>query len=153
MLSLVVANGNNVCLVEENVRRHKGGVCEETCVNIFRMLLALILKLCHSGKLTEHGVAVKHPTKLCMRRNVGLYKECIFLFIETASHVKSKGFVGSSAKLCRNLSYGDGVKIHNAVEGLIIIGESGEILDSSEVVTYGKVSRRLNARENYLLIA
>ena len=84
MLLLVDTYGNNVGLVEENVRCHKGGVGEQTCVYVLRVLLTLILELCHSGKLAEHGIAIQHPAQLCVCGNVGLHEECILFFIKTA---------------------------------------------------------------------
>ena len=153
MLALVKSYGHNVCLVEENIRCHKCGVGEKTCIDVLCVLLALVLELCHSGKLTEHGIAVKNPAKLCVCRNVGLNEKSVLLFINATSHIKSKCFICSSAKLCRCLTNCNGVKIYNTIESFIFVGKMGEILNCSKIISYGKVSRWLNAGENNFLIA
>ena len=88
-----------------------------------------------------------------MGRHVGLNEEGVLLGVEAAGHVECEGLVGSLAQLGRYLSNGNCVKVNYAVECLVILGESGEILDCAEVVSYGKVSRGLYSRENDLFIA
>ena len=49
---------------------------------------ALVLELCHTRKLAEHGEAVEHPSHFGVRRNVRLNVEGVFFGIKTASDVE-----------------------------------------------------------------
>ena len=124
MLLLIDSDGNDIGAVKKNNRSHKSRIGEKTCVYILRILCALFLELSHSGKLAEHGVAVKYPPKLCVLGNVRLNEEGIFRFVQTASEVKRQRFIGSFAKLSRDLSYRYGVKVNYAVKRFIFIGKS-----------------------------
>ena len=57
-LLLVVADGDEVRLIEEDVRRHEDGIGKQAGVDVVRVFSRLILKLRHAGQLPEHGVAV-----------------------------------------------------------------------------------------------
>ena len=152
MLLLIDADRHEVGLVEQNVCRHEGRVCEKACVDILRVLCALVLKLRHSRKLAEHRVAVEHPAKLRVSGHVRLYEKGVLRFVKAASHVERERFVGASAKLRGYLTHGYGVQVDHAVECFVFLGESRKILDRSEIVSDGEVSRGLNARENDFLV-
>jgi hypothetical protein len=153
VLSLVNAYGHNVGLVEQNVCRHKSGVGEKTCIDVLRVLLALVLKLCHTGELAKHGVAIQHPAELCVRRHVGLNEKGVLLGVKAAGHIERKSLVGSATKLCRYLSYGNRVQVNYAVKGFIFLGEARKVLDRSEIVSNCKISRGLYSREYCFFIA
>ena len=61
VLLLVDPHGNEVSLIQQDIRSHQNRVGEQTGVDVVRVLCGLILELRHSGKLAELGVAGKDP--------------------------------------------------------------------------------------------
>ena len=82
-----------------------------------------------------------------MSGNVRLNVKSIFLGIKTASHIKRKGLRGAAAKLGGHLANGDGVHIHNTVEALVKLAVVREVLDRTQIVSYGEISAGLYARK------
>ena len=95
MLLLVDADRNNVCLVQQNIGCHQYRVGKEPRIDVVRMLLGFVLELRHAGKFAEHGVAVENPGEFRVRGDVGLYKQCVFVRIQSARHIQCKRFIGA----------------------------------------------------------
>ena len=152
MLFLIYADGNERRFVKKNIGSHKRRIGEKSGVDILRIFGAFILELRHSGKLAEHSIAVKHPSKLCMCRNVTLNKEKILFGIESACDIYCKGFKRSFAKLCGILTDGYGVHIHNTVDAVIFVFKCTPIFNGTEIIAYCKISRRLNAGKYYFFV-
>ena len=53
MLLLIDADGNDVRLIQQNIRRHQHGVIHQTHIDIIRMAGAFILELGHAGKFAR----------------------------------------------------------------------------------------------------
>ena len=76
MLTLVLAHGHAVHLVEQNVGSHQNRVGEQTHGGILStLLLGLVLELGHSGRLTKAGEAVQNPCQLGVLGHVRLYEQ------------------------------------------------------------------------------
>ena len=117
------------------------------------MLCALVLELRHTGKLAEHGVAVEDPSQLRVSGDVGLNVKRVFLGIETCGNVERKRLIGAAAQVGGNLTHGDGVHVHHAVERLIFLAVLREIAQSAKVISDGQISAWLNTRiRNFFIL-
>ena len=92
MLALVFSHGHQVCLVEQDVRRHEHRIGEETGGDVVGVLLGFLLKLGHAAELAELGAAAQHPTELCVLGDMALDKHDAFLGVQAAGNVLSQLF-------------------------------------------------------------
>ena len=152
MLLLVDADGDELGLIEQDIRHHEGRVGEEAGVDVVGVLRALVLELGHAGELAEHGVAVDDPAELGVRGDVTLHEEGVLFGIEAAGDVEGEGLVGAAAQIGRDLAHGDRVLVDDAVIAVIRVGEVGEIADRAEVVSDREDARGLHAGENDFLV-
>ena len=150
MLLLVSAHGDEIRLVEEDIRRHQGGIGEEASVDVVRVLGRLVLELGHAGELAEHGVAVQHPAKLSVGGNVGLDEEDVLLRVQAAGDVSRQLGDGMAAQLRRHLPDGDGVHIRHHIVAVILVRESRPVADRAEIGAQGQVAGGLDAAQNPL---
>ena len=87
-----------------------------------------------------------------MRGDMALHEKRVLRGIESAGDIECKGFVGAAAKLRGNLTHGYRVHIDYAVVAFVLIGEHGEILYCSEIISDRELTGGLNARENDFFI-
>ena len=116
------------------------------------MLGRLVLELGHAAQFAEHGIAVQNPAQLGVLVHMGLDEQGVLLRIQAAGNVLSQLLQGTAAQICGSLADSNGVQVSHEIEALIQIRSCAPVLDGSEVVSDGEVSRGLNARENYFLI-
>ena len=89
---MVNTDGNGVCLIKQNVARHKHGVGEKTGVYIVGVLCGFILELSHAGKLAELCGTAQNPVSFRMGGNMALDEKNTLLRVDSASHCKGIGF-------------------------------------------------------------
>ena len=152
MLLLIVAYGNEVGLIKEDISRHKDGVRKQTGVYIVGVFRRFVLELRHSGQFAEHSVTVEYPAQFRVLRDVALNEKRVLFGVKPAGYIKSERFVRAAAKLSRILSHRDRVLVDYAVIAVVILGKRGKVADRTEVVPYGERPGRLHARENYLFV-
>ena len=66
-----------------NISRRR--ICKQACIYVVCVLCRLVLKLCHSRKLTELCVAVEHPCHFCVCMHMALNEEKALFCINSAS--------------------------------------------------------------------
>ena len=132
MLFLVLAHGDEVGLVEENVRCHEGGVGEQAAVDVVLMLGGLVLELGHAAELTEHGVAVEHPAQFGVLGDVGLDEQGVFLRVQAAGDILGQLLQGAPAQVGGVLAHGDGVHIRHEIVAVKLLRPGGPVLDSAQ---------------------
>ncbi len=120
---LLSAQPHQIGLVKKNIGSHKRRICKETRINIVCVLGRLVLKLSHSGQLSELGIAGKNPRKLTMSRNMRLYKQQTFFGIDAHRDKQSVGFKNLLSESGRLLPYSNGMKIGNRVNAVIFFLE------------------------------
>ena len=81
VLPLVVADRDDVGLVEQDVARHQHRVGEEAGGDEL-LAFALFLELGHTAELSEPGDGREQPRRLGMRRHVALQEERAALRVE-----------------------------------------------------------------------
>ena len=148
MLLLVVPDRDEVRLIEQYVRRHEGGVGEQTAVNVVGVLCALVLELRHAGELPEHGEAVEHPAELGVRGHMALHKERDLVRVKAAGDVLRELLQCAAAQIGRYLAHGYGVHVHYAVIGVVVVDHIHPVPDGAHVGAERQVTGGLDAREH-----
>ena len=83
MLALVLAYRHGICLVDENVCGLEDRVGEEANRRaVGAALLRLVLELGHPTRLTEPGLAFKHPGELAVLGHMALDEDRASLRIQ-----------------------------------------------------------------------
>ena len=79
MLPLVLSHRHQVCLVQQNIRRHEDRIGKQARSDVVCMLLGLGLELGHAAQLAELGIAAQDPAQLRMLWHMALYEHNVFL--------------------------------------------------------------------------
>ena len=152
MLLLVLAHRHQVGLVEHDIRRHQGGIGEQTGVDVVGVAGGLVLELGHAGQLAEHGVAVEHPGQLRVGGHMGLDEEDGLLRVDAAGHQLGKELNGLAAEGGGVLTDGDGVLIHHAVDAVVLILHGHPVAQRTQIVAQMEGAAGLDAAENDFFI-
>ena len=150
VLHLVYPHRHKVGLIKQDIRRHERRVSEKPCVYVRGILFALVLELRHARKLAEHRVAVQHPCKLCMSRNMALHEQRVLLRVKPACDIKRQRLVCALSQLCGVLSHRYRMKIDHAVKAVVCVLKFAPVLYRTEVVSDREHSARLNPGEYFL---
>ena len=151
MLLLVFTDGNQVSLIQQNVRSHERGVGEQTAVDVFGVLCALVLELGHTGQLAEHGVALQDPAQFAVLRNVALDEQSVLFGVQTAGDVLCQLVQGAAAQGSGILTNGQGVQVSHEVIAVKPVCQLCPVLHCAQIVAQMQVTGRLNAGYHYLL--
>ena len=153
MLPLVVAHGDEVRLIEEDVRRHEGGVGEEPAVDVVGVLGGLILELSHAGKLAEHGIAVENPAQLGVLVDVGLDKKGAFLRVQAAGDVLCQLLYGAPAQGGGVLTDSDGVQIRHKEIAVVFLNHLRPMVQRAQIGAQCQITAGLDAgKHSFFLI-
>ena len=119
MLALVVADRDEVGLVDQDVAGHQDRVAEESGRDGL-LLVALLLELRHAAQLAEGGDARQQPGRFRMRRHVALEEDRRALRVEPGCEEHGREIERRLAELRRFVGDGDRVQVDNADEGLAL---------------------------------
>ena len=150
MLLLILADGDVVGLIQQNIRRHEGRIGEEAAVYVVGILRAFVLELRHAAQLAEHGVAVEYPAKLRVLVHMALKKEHVFLRVKPAGDILRKLGSGAAAQLGRVLAHGERVQVGHEIKAIKFVRKSSPVSYGAEVVAEVQVAGRLDARKQSL---
>ena len=75
MLFLIMTDGHEVCLIEQNVRGHQHRISEHPCADRLALFGGLILELRHALKLGFARDAVENPSEFRVFGHVRLNKD------------------------------------------------------------------------------
>ena len=148
MLGLVLAHGNEVCVINQDIRRHQHRVGEQAAVDVVGVLGALVLELGHAGQLAELGVAGQHPGKFCMRRDMALHEQNVLLRVDAHGQQQGGQLTGAAAQVCGHLAHGQAVQVGHHVQAVVIGLQEGPVAHRADVVAQGRRAGGLNARKN-----
>ena len=152
VLLLVLANGHQVRLVEQDVRRHQAGIGKQAAIDVVRILGRLVLELGHAAELAEHGIALQHPAQFCVLVYMALDEQGVLLGVKAAGDVLGQLLQGAAAQICGVLPNGNGVQICHEVEAIVVVCPLGPVLHSAQVAAQGQVSGGLDAGEHSFLL-
>ena len=148
MLLLVVAHGDIVRLIEQDVRRHQGGVGEEAAVDVVGIFRRLVFELGHAAELAEHSVAVEHPTQLRVGGDMGLDEQGVLLRVQAAGDVLGQLLQSAAAQGGGVLPHGNGVHVRHKVVVVKLVGALHPVLDGPQIGAKGQISAGLDAGEH-----
>ena len=151
MLLLILAHGDIVGLIEQDIRRHQRRIGEETAVDVLAVLGGLVLKLRHARELAEHRIAVQDPAELGVLRHVGLDEQRVLLGVQAAGDVLRQLLERAAAQRRRVLTHGDRVHIGHEVVVVKFLVALRPVLDRAEVGPEGQIAAGLNAGQHHFL--
>ncbi|MPM37082.1 hypothetical protein SDC9_83688 [bioreactor metagenome] len=152
MLLLILTHRHQMGLIQQNVRRHEAGVGKQAGVDVIRVGRGFILKLGHARELAEHGVAVEHPGKLGVLRHMGLDENDALVGVQPAGDKLGKQLQTLAAQVGGVLPHGDGVLIHHAVHGVVLVLQQHPVAQGSQIIAQGDFSAGLSSAEYDLLL-
>ena len=150
MLALILAHGDEVCLIQKNVGSHQHRVSKEACGNVVSMLGSLGLELGHAAQLTKLGIAVEDPAQLCVLRHMALDEHDVLLRIEAAGDILCQLIHAALTHQRGILTDSDGVHVHDAIQAIILILQGYPVFDSAHIRTQRQLTGGLNTAENTL---
>src|SRR5579884_3826306 len=147
VLALVVADGHDVGLVEEDVARHQHGVGEEAGRDEL-LALALILELSHPAELAEAGDRRQQPRRLRVRGHLALQEQRAAVGVE-ADRVQQRGEVERAVvEVAGVVLDRDRVQVDDAEEGVARLLRRDVLAHRADVVADVLGARRLDAGED-----
>ena len=151
VLFLIRAHGDQIRLIEQNIRRHQDGIGKQSGGDVVRVLLGFLLELRHAAQFAELGIAAQNPAQFGVLGDVALNKEDILFRGQAAGDVLRQLFQRPPPQLRRFLTDCDGVQIHNTVDALIFLLQRDPAPESAHIRPQCQFSAGLNAAENFFL--
>ena len=145
MLGLVLPNGHQVGMVDQNIRSHQAGIGEQTAVYIVGVLGAFILKLRHAAQFAKLGIAAQDPVQLGVGGHMALHKQQALLGVNAGGQQHGGCIAGVAAKIGRVLAHGQSVQIGHHIQALKFILQLGPVAHSANIVAQSKSTGGLNA--------
>ena len=134
MLLLVIADRNDVRIVQENIRRHQNRISQKSRADRF-LALTLCLELRHAEQLACVRAAVQNPAKLRVSRHLRLHEDDGFFRIDADSQIECRDVQNVLLEHLRLLRYGDRVFIYDAVDAFVILLQLHELLERPKIVS------------------
>ena len=152
MLGLVLANGHQIRVINQNVGCHQNRVGEQTAVDVIRVLGALILELGHAGKFAKLGVAGQNPGKLAVGGNMALHKQHMLFRVNAHSQQQGGHLAGLAAQVGGGLAHGQSVQVSNHIQAVIIRLQQGPVAHRADIIAQRGGASGLDARKNALAL-
>ena len=147
MLPLVVADRDDVGLVEQDVARHQHRIGEEAGGDEL-LALALFLELGHTAELPEPGDGREQPRRLGVRRHVALQEERAAVRVETDRVEERRQVERAVVQVARVVLDGDRVQVDDAEERVALLLGRDVLAHAADVVADVLGARWLDAGEN-----
>jgi hypothetical protein len=117
VLSLIIADGDFLCVIEQDVRGLEGRIGEESSGDEVGFLLrGLVLELRHSAEFAKTHGALHDPAELGVLWNVRLHEDGGNLGIEPDRKQHCREIEGVGPERAGGLRHGEGMQIDDAVE-------------------------------------
>ena len=147
MLALVVADRDDVGLVEQDVARHQHRVGEEPGRDEL-VPVGLVLELGHAAELAVARDRAEQPRGLGVRRHVALREDGRALGIEPRREQHRGQVERLLAEVVGVVLDRDRVQVDDAEEALAALLRGGVLAEAADQVAEVLVARRLDARED-----
>src|SRR5690606_34845261 len=148
MLLLIFAGRDVGRAIDEDIGRHQVRIGVKADGGVLTVLAGFFLELGHAVEPAEAGDAIEDPGKLRMGGNTALGENDRLFRIDPGRDIGGGDFAGVFAQLVRILPDRDRVHIDGAIDALIILLQSDEVADRTEIVAKMQVAARLNAGKN-----
>ena len=120
MLALVVADRDDVGLVEQDVARHQDGVREEAGGDEL-LAFALLLERGHAAELPEPGDGREQPSRFGMRGHMALAEERAAVRVEPDREEQRGEVERAVVQVARVVVDRDRVQVDDAEEGVALV--------------------------------
>ena len=147
MLPLVVADRDDVGLVEQDVARHQDGIGEERGGDELA-LVRLVLELGHPVQLAEARHAAQQPSRLGVGGHVTLREDGRALGVEPGREQHRREIERLLAEVLWVVLDADRVQVDDAEEALAALLGRGVLAEAADQVADRLVARGLDAGEN-----
>ncbi len=149
VLALIVADGDLIGVVEEDVRRLQRRVGEQSGGDeVATPFGRLVLELRHPAQLAEADVALHQPRQLGVFGDVALHEHRGHVGIEADGEEDRGELDRALADDARLLGHGEGVEVDDAVEDLLLVLSRHPVAKRSEVGAEVGVAGRLHAGQD-----
>src|SRR3989344_1023608 len=149
-LFLVSPDRDYIRVKEEDVRRHKHWVVENSHINVLVLHLG-VLECMRALKVGNSGEAVKNPRKLGGEPHGGLRIEGHLARVQAGSEVVKRHVNGVLLQFLTVLDCSERMIISNKNERAVLILQINKLAHSAKVVAYVRPPGWLDAREEHLL--
>tara|TARA_Y100001933_G_scaffold207456_1_gene210656 strand:- start:101 stop:691 length:591 start_codon:yes stop_codon:yes gene_type:complete len=171
VLSLILAYGNEIGVVEEDVGGHEHGVAKKTGIDgglrpctlmgelhftvvgfggLKTKFFRFVLELGHSLKFPDRGQASQNPCQFGVSDDVGLDELVTFFRIQTAGDILGHTVEYVLAQSCGSSGGRDCVQVNDAKVAFVIFEHGRPIADRAEVIAQGEFPCRLGAGKDDL---
>ena len=147
VLPLVVADRDDVGLVEQDVARHQHGIGEEAGGDEL-LALALLLELGHAAELPEPGHGREQPRRLGMAGDVALQEERAAVGLEADREEQRRQVERAVVQILRVVVDRDRVQVDDAEERVALVLGRDVLAHRADVVADVFGTRGLDAGEN-----
>ena len=144
MLALVVADRDDVGLVEQDVARHQDGIGEEAGGDEV-LPLAFLLERCHAAELSEPGDGREQPSGLGVRGHMALAEERAPVGVEADREEERGQIERAVVQVARVVVDRDRVQVDDAEEGVALVLRRDVLAHRADVVADVFGTRRLDA--------
>jgi hypothetical protein len=134
VLPLVLADGDELRVVEQDVRGHERRIGEQAQGHVL-LLRRLVLELGHPARLPHRGRALEDPRQLRMGRHLRLDEDRRLLRIDAGRDELGGRAQRPLPQIGRILFGGDRVHVRDEVEGVVRLLVCHELLQGSDVVS------------------
>ncbi len=152
MLLLILAHGDEVRLVEQDIGRHQRGIGKEAAVDVLGVFRAFVLELGHAAQLTEHRIAVEDPAELGVLVHVGLQEKGVLLRVETAGDILRQLLERTAPQRGGVVARGESVQVGHEVIAVKLLGALSPVFDRPEIGAQRQIAGGLDAREHDLFL-
>ncbi|MBA7592891.1 hypothetical protein ES708_35093 [subsurface metagenome] len=150
VLFLVFPHRHDIGIVEQDIGRHQGRVIKEPNAHLLLVFGRFLLELGHALHPAHGDKAVENPGQLAVGGDVGLYEKDGAFRVDAGRQEQPGDLAGPGLQNLGVLLDGDGMKVHDAEDIVVVLLTGYPVLDSSQVVADHEGARRLNAGKNAL---
>ena len=146
MLLLILADGHNVRVIEQNIRGLQDRIDQQTGTDrLDALAFALVLR--HALEPADRGEAVEHPGQLGVLFHIGLAEDGAGLRVDAAGDVERGDFARLGAEVggLDGLGDGDRVEIDDAEDVIELILHLDPLAEGADIVADVQFARGLNA--------
>jgi hypothetical protein len=149
VLPLILADRNEVGVVEEDVRRLQDGVGEDPGIDAFPPLgLTARLELSHPVEPSHRSQGLEDPAQLGVCRHVRLHEDLASLWVDPAGDVHRRQLQRQRTQTLGIRMLGQRVQVDDAEEVLVPILVAGPVAQGAEIVTEVQTEVRLDTAEH-----
>jgi hypothetical protein len=148
VLLLIVADGHEFRLVEQNVCGHEHGIIQESRADRLALLARLVFELRHAFEFADARDAIEYPCQLGMFRHVRLNEDDGDFRIDACGEIDAREVARFLREQFRVLRQSDRVEVDDAEETFVLVLEFDPVAQRAEVVAEVDVAGRLCAAEN-----